>query len=257
MNTNTAHGPWSTSIESSRESRLSTFWKRRLAQLSAINATGPGLHKRSAVFLTAVALVALAWPTWQLGPEAGDAPVVSADKRNASADAEPPMSIFNDQLRRFKFRIDHAVVTHEEARAFMERYSTRGNPAIIGAYADADTNSLVVIGPPEAEQAIRKSLATWIVVLQDLNHAIDGPPLEIEQRKLMDDRSELIRTIAGVEVAKVKAAAAKDRRADDKVQRLDGALKALEAELQVVEQQIRILKKHLERLHADPSGAER
>lgn len=141
-------GPWATAIHVGREPQLSTFWKRRLAMLSAMSGTAPGLHRRAAVFLAAVALVALAWPTWQLGSQADDAPAAPADERDASADAEPPMSIFNDQLRQFKFRLDHTVVTPEVAHAFMQHYSHARNPEIIGAYADRESDSLVVIGPP-------------------------------------------------------------------------------------------------------------
>jgi hypothetical protein len=164
------------------------------------------------------------------------------------ADAEPPTSIFNDRLRRFKFRLEHDVATVATAEQFMVRYNRPDNPRIIGAYPDAETNSLVVIGPPESEQAIRENLAQWVVASQGFGQ---GPPLSMQLRLLEHQRTDLLEIMAGEEVAMVKAAASNDERAKEK--QIASRLQAFEGELKVVEQQIRIVRKYIDRLqHDDP-----
>lgn len=172
-------------------------------------------------------------------------------KRGSGA-TEPPMSIFDDKLRRFRFRLEHTdVVTVEEAQAFMVRYSKRGNPEIIGAYPDPDKNVLVVIGPPEAEQAIRKNLAVAIIETQGTP---GGPGLKIKKRELLSRGRSLIADMAQIELLKVETAAAKDDSRDAKLKQLDARLLALKAELDVVEKQIQIVDKYLERLSLEPYG---
>ena len=39
--------------------------------------------------------------------------------------------------------------------------SNKDNPKIIGVWGDTINNSIVVVGPPEAEQPIRNTLAIW------------------------------------------------------------------------------------------------
>jgi hypothetical protein len=177
--------------------------------------------------------------------------VVTAPKQG-SANAEPPMSIFNDKLRRFKFRLEHTdVVTVEEAKVFMQRYSKRGNPEIIGAYADPDANLLVVIGPPEAEQAIRNYLATTIIELQGLP---GNGSLKRQKRSLQSQGREIIRDLAQVEAFKVKLGNAKDEDRDKKIKLVDSQIQALGAELNVIEQQIQVIDKYLKRLSKQPFG---
>ena len=177
------------------------------------------------------------------GSQAHRDPSAVTGPKHGSANSEPPMSIFNDKLRRFKFRIERSdVVTVQGATAFMERYAARGNPEIIGAYPDADANLLVVIGPPEAEQAIRRSLATDIIEMQGID---PYPSLKIQKRILQSQGRELIRDMAQIEVVKVKIAATNDENRDKNVKRLDLQLQSLGAELDFVERQIQVVDKYL------------
>jgi hypothetical protein len=144
----------------------------------------------SVVCVTCASLLA-AIAFWLSGDAAGEVLRPDGDPsglkapKSGVANAELSVSIFNDKLRRFKFRLEHTdVVTVEEAAAFMERYSSRDNPAIIGAYADPDANLLVVIGPPEAEQAIRNDLATAIIELQGIPGIPGNGNLKIQKRTL-------------------------------------------------------------------------
>lgn len=165
---------------------------------------------------------------------------VSADER--------PMSIFNDKIRRFRFDLEGVPATHETAEAFNLRYNKPDNPKIIGAYPDPQSNSLLVIGPPEAEQAIRASLAEWFVELQ----GAQPPSLEARKRSLKQKRAELLREMAELEIQRVEAAAQDDA---PQVQQLNARLDALEDELRVIQQQIEVVDKYLERLHADETSA--
>jgi hypothetical protein len=150
------------------------------------------------------------------------------------------MSIFNDELRRFQFQIEHTFVTNGFALAFMQRYSGSGNPAIIGAYADAKTNSLVVIGPPEAESAIRKSLAIWMVETLD----VINQSLEVQKRELLDERKTWLAEMANIEVGLVDAA---ERKGEQAANELQARLESFEKELQITERKIEIVNKYIQR----------
>jgi hypothetical protein len=195
---------------------------------------------------------------WGPGDVAGKTPQSDRDSsvvtmpKHGTANADSSTSIFNDKIRCFKFRIEHAdVVTVEEAAVFMERYSKRGNPEIIGAYADPDANLLVVIGPPEAEQAIRNNLATAVIAMQGIS--LNGN-LKIQKRTLQSQGRELIRDLAAIELVSVKLAAIEDENRDKKIKLLDSQMHALGAELDVIEQQIQIIDKYLKRLGEQPFG---
>src|SRR5688500_9379991 len=109
---------------------------------------------------------------------------------------EAPMSIFNDKVRRFRFELDAILITAETAEEFVVRHQARNKPPIIGAYADSETNSLVVIGPPEAEQPVRETLASWLV-----DHQAGGrSTLAVQKRTLEFRRTELLCIMAGLEV---------------------------------------------------------
>jgi hypothetical protein len=158
-----------------------------------------------------------------------------------SKPSESPMSIFNEEIRRFKFQIEHTLVTNEVAQAFMVRYSNPENPDIIGAYADTNTNSLVVIGPPESEPAIRKSLATWMVeTLEFVN-----PSLEVQKRQLQEERKTLLSEMAQIEVGMVDVA---ERKGEQAAKELQDRLDAFEKELLITERKIEIVNKYMKRL---------
>lgn len=155
--------------------------------------------------------------------------------------SEEPMSIFNEDVRRFKFQIEHTLVTNEVARAFMHHYSDSENPEIIGAYADSKANALVVIGPPESEPAIRKSLAVWTVETVGLGN----PSLEVQKRQLHDDRALFLVEMAVIEIALVDAT---EGHREQGAKELQDRLKAIEKELQVTERKIEVVNKYIKRL---------
>ena len=120
----------------------------------------------------ALALIA-ATSLGQAADAQGQASPASAREGATAAKSDAPESIFNGQVRRYRFALEGRVVTADTAEAFMVRYQGRGKerPRIIGAYADDEQNALVVVAAPEAEQAIRDNLAEWIV---DPQHAKPG-----------------------------------------------------------------------------------
>lgn len=158
------------------------------------------------------------------------------------AASEEPMSIFNDEVRLFKFRMDHLnhhVADVEEAMAFMERYKGKDNPPIIGAFPDAKTNSLCVVGPPEAENAIRRVLAQSIIEVQ----GIFGPNLSTKLRKLRGERVEILTEMAVVEMVLVE---------EKQKEKIRDRLSAFQTELTRIEKQIEIGEKYLQRIQEVP-----
>jgi hypothetical protein len=162
---------------------------------------------------------------------------------NSDVAAERPMSIFNDRVRRFRFELEETLVTAETVEGFMRHHQARNQPEIIGAYADSATNSLVVVGPPEAEEAIRITLAKWIVDRQ----GVSPPPLTVQQRTLQFRRKELLREMAQLEVQMVG-------QEGQKAEQLQARLQSMEAELSVVEEQIQVVGRYLRRLDETDSG---
>jgi hypothetical protein len=203
---------------------------------------------RARLFVLLASFLFLA-PAWSQEPGVG--PVLSGPVRPVAA--EPPLSIFNDQLRRFKFQLEHDVATWETAEAFLLRYQRPNNPPIVGAYPDADSNSLIIIGKPESEQAIRESLAEWMVESQSLGPA---RALAMQLRILQHERAKLLQQMAGVEVSQVKAAASEDEKA--KVPQLAHRLQHFERELKVVEEQMQVVRKYIDRLEdGEPAATNR
>ncbi|NND97191.1 MAG: hypothetical protein HKN47_07675 [Pirellulaceae bacterium] len=79
---------------------------------------------------------------------------------------DPGESLYNDQFRRFKFRLDQGVstVVGTGVRAMRRYLGDDRNPPIYGMWGDPATNSLVVIAPAESEMAIREFLIKGEVI---------------------------------------------------------------------------------------------
>jgi len=176
----------------------------------------------------------------QVAPDATQGP---------AAAAEPGVSIFNDQLRRFKFLLEHEVATLDMVEEFLVNYRRPENPPILGAYPDTHTNALVVIGPPEAEQAIRECLARRMV---EANGIKGAPPLAMQLRILQHERTERLEILADMEVEELAAAAAEN--GPSKAKQIAARRQILEDELKITEQQIRIVRKYMARAEADESA---
>jgi hypothetical protein len=149
---------------------------------------------------------------------------------------DEPMSIFNHEVRRFCFAIEDLPVTVETAEEFMLLHQPRNEPEIIGALADSESNSLIVIGPPEAELPIRVTLAKWLVERQG---AVS--PLNLQKRTLEFRRKELLCAMAGVEIQLVEAMSEKETQ-------LRARLQAVEDELSIVEKQLQVVERYLLRI---------
>jgi hypothetical protein len=160
----------------------------------------------------------------------------ASERPQPAANSERPMSIFNDKVRRFKFDLEETCVTAETVEDFLISYRASKQPAIIGAYADAETNSLVVISAPEAEEAVRVHLATWIVDRQGLASS----SLKVKKRELEFRRRALLGEMAELDVLLVEADAAK-------AEQLQARLAIFKTQLSVVEQQIGIVNRYIER----------
>ena len=158
--------------------------------------------------------------------------------------AQQPMSVFNDKVRRFRFCLENTPVTAEMAQEFMVKYQAREQTEIIGAYADPVTNSLVVVGPPEAEHAIRITLAKWIVDRQGLSPA----PLESRRRGLESRRQELLGEMADLEIQKIATDGGK-------AEQLQLRLQVFEDKLRVIERQMEVVNRYIDRSRQTSSDA--
>jgi hypothetical protein len=189
---------------------------------------------RFSTFVVALALAALT------------AAAASSQERNPAAaqaaDSERPMSIFNDKVRRFKFELEDTVVTAETAEEFMISYQGRNRPPIIGAYADGETNSLVVLCAPEAEEAVRLHLASRIIDQVGLGLSSS---LKVKLRGLESRRRTLLAEMAELDVALVEAD-------EGKAEQLQVRLAKFKDLLSVVERQIAIVNRYIER-QQDPA----
>jgi hypothetical protein len=191
-----------------------------------------------AVVLLVTAVVVNRAASQELGRLAADQAVVEARA------AEKPMSIFNEKIRRFRFELDEMPITADTAEEFMVHHQPRNEPPIVGAYADSETNALVVVGPPEAEQPVRETLAKWMV------DRLGGGrfSLNVQMRTLEFRRQELLVAMASVEIQLVEAAG-------DRAKLLRDRLQAVENELTVVEKQIAVVNKYVQRLRNSGASA--
>jgi hypothetical protein len=180
-------------------------------------------------------------PGWaQVAGQVGKDPDTAQSR---AADFEPPTSIFNDQLRRFRFELEDEIVTAETAEEFMVRYQRPDNPRILGAYPDTRSNALFVVGPPEAEQAIRECLAQSIVDVLGLRGAM---PLEMQLRILHHERKDKLLIMADLEIQEVGAA--DEENGPQKAKQFAAKRQIFENELKITEQQIRVVRKYMARL---------
>jgi len=167
-----------------------------------------------------------------------------------SINSEEPMSIFNEEIRRFKFKIERERVSLAMAKGVMERYFEDENPGVIGAYPDRLTNSLVFIAAPEAEPAIREALARRIINLLGIP---DGPPtpLEAQREYLQKLRKEQLAELATLECRRTEFDPEKDLEAVERIQLL---LDDANEDLKVIERKIQIVEKYLKIQDETPGG---
>ena len=112
------------------------------------------------------------------------------------------VSIYNDELKRFKFQLEHIDVydVAEAGQKFWRRYIENGNPEIKGVWGDPRTNSLVIIAPPEAEQAIREAIARDESIAATGFDPGPSDALAHHQRRLTSEYNDLVEEIAEVQL---------------------------------------------------------
>lgn len=159
--------------------------------------------------------------------------------------SDEPMSIYNEDLRKFKFKMEHEQVDLQTALYVMESFRNE-NPGIIGIYPDRLTNSLVFIAAPEAEPAIRKALATRIIELQGIPDDFPAP-LETQKALLQKQRVEQLARLASLECQFVGL--------EDQpkvMERFELLMNEAEQELKIIERKIEIINKYIKRLDERP-----
>lgn len=183
-----------------------------------------------------------------LGPSALAQQAVSeaSGKEGAlTAKAEAPASIFNERVRRYCFALEGALVTSDTAEAFVVHHQgAKDRPRIFGAYADDECNALVVVAPPEAEQAIRETLAQWLIASRGIELS---PSLKGQRRALESRWRVVLGGMAEVEVQLVNTTG-------DRAQQLRDRLQLYETELTTLEKQLRVIDRYIARLAAGPSS---
>ncbi|MEM8669183.1 MAG: hypothetical protein AAGG48_16795 [Planctomycetota bacterium] len=157
------------------------------------------------------------------------------------------MQIYNDRLKRFKFRLEHIDVydVAEAGQRFWRRYLAGDNPEITGVWGDPRTNSLVIIGPPEAEQAIRETLA------RDESLAATGfdpqpsDSLEDQQRRLAGVYNELLKDVAEIKLEIIDTKADLGPNAPTIAESSEKLAKK-QGELQIVTEKLEVIAEALE-----------
>lgn len=253
--------------------------RRRVLRILGESPTGARLRVTRGAVLTLAALIVLSLcpvllvlqgnATGQDGEESPHSETIQKLIGN-----DPGESIYNDELKRFKFRLEKINVrTAETAQEFWNLYKaangdadgSSSRPKLIGVWGDPPTNSIVIIGPPEAEQAIRESLARWESAQAGVAGSDDT--LEIRKVYLERERRGLLRDLALLEVEIVATEGMPDtpelrkRRPDlleefevrkQKLELFRGRAQEFEHELLVIERQLEVLEKHIRR--RDGSG---
>jgi hypothetical protein len=204
--------------------------------------------RRSALVCLLCIVAVASWPS-SVRAQQPNAPI-PARAEQAPAQDPPAESLFNDRLRKFKFDLEHVVATAETAEAFVLRYGQSDNPRILGAYPDPHANALIVIGPPEAEQAIREHLAQIVVDGQG------GASLPLQLRLLQQQRRGLLEEMAGLEIQQAEVAANGPPSAEQtaKAQQFADRLQLFERKVQLVERQIEIVRKYQGRASREHSS---
>lgn len=158
-------------------------------------------------------------------------------------------SIYNEQLKRFKFRLERIQVTSaaEVAQEFVQLYRQRGNPPLKGVWGDPQTNSLVVVGPPEADQAIRDTIALWEGLLLGVD--LDDESLESQQEKLRLRHRRALSQVASCRLEIIEATAAGEEPDGKQLGELNERLETETEELELIEHKLRIIDESLQRLH--------
>lgn len=162
---------------------------------------------------------------------------------------DPGELIYNDRLKRFKFRLEKIAVTEpvQIAADFWLRYRGRGNPQLTGVLGDPRTNSLVVVGPPEADQAIRDTIAEWEGFHSTGIPIHEDESLEGQHRELQNRRRNALELVVQRELEIIEAQARKEPD-EEELARLNRSLEREKAEVEIIERKLEVISASIERL---------
>lgn len=172
---------------------------------------------------------------------------------------DPGEPIYNDRLKRFKFRLEKMVVSNsvEIAEEFSVFYMNRGNPSITGVWGDPRSNSLVIIGPPEADQAIRETLAQWEALNTtgiDLR-AMENDSLEAQQKRLQILHRSALQQLTARKLEIIDAEAVGEKPDGERLVKLNRDLENDTDALEAVERKLKVISESLERLQSSEGGS--
>ena len=162
---------------------------------------------------------------------------------------DPGESIYNDLLKRFKFRLEKIDVTneYEVAEVFWVYYRRHGNPQITAVWGDPRTNSIVVVGPPEADQAIRDTIAEWEGAQIGIDLREDET-LEAQQKRFERQRLSALEQVARRKLEIVDAESADHEPDAERLKQLNLDLEKDLTELETAERKLKVIIEGMERL---------
>ena len=163
--------------------------------------------------------------------------------------------IYNDRLKRFKFHLEKIKVTSaaEIAEFFWLQYHGHEYPKLTGVWGDPRTNSLIVVGPPEADQPIRDTIARWEGALLGIDLNKDET-LEGQREQMQRRRRSMLREIANGKLEIIDAEAAGEKPDGERLTDLNRELESNTTELETIERKLKVINESIERLR-DDNGA--
>lgn len=163
---------------------------------------------------------------------------------NGASDAAE--SIYNERIRRFRFKLEKVKIEDdvETAQMFYLRYTSPDRPPLKGVWGEVESNSIVILAPPEAEQDIRDELARWEGETIGIPlSTFDEGTLEADLRQLEAERRYTIQKMSSirVDIVELDVNSDSDTASKEKLKELSGQLSKLEKQLEQVDRKIQIV----------------
>lgn len=170
---------------------------------------------------------------------------------------DPGEPIYNDRLKRFKFRLEKIDVTDQYgiAEQFWLIYQGRGKPPITGVWGDPRTNSLVIVGPPEADQAIRDTLAEWEGATTGLEVRGDES-LEAQHESVKQRHRNALEQVTKRKLEIINVEAAGEKADPERLKKLQLDLEQDMAELELLERMLKVIAESMQRLNGNEEASE-
>ena len=167
---------------------------------------------------------------------------------------EPGESLFNEDIKRFKFRVPYGIqdVANSGAR-FMRRYlDDDRNPPIYGMWGDPSTDSLIVIAPADSEAAIREFLIKGEVLATtgfDVGRG-EADSLERQKQSLYQERERKLQRLAWYKSQIIDLESKADPDSEELTERKSDAEKVTQ-ELDILERKLQVVNEIVERSNTD------